>query len=210
LTSGSQIQYAADKKNQIILSGNATFMVHSKEDEQFLVQAGETWIKDVGTIFTVAASNPNEEIEVKVKQGEVLFYTFTDKGIHIKENETGVYNPKTKQFSFLRRQKETDSVSKENVTALDTKNASDELSVAAADDVKTEINFKKVYLYQAVDKLKTHYGVDIVFEDHSLRLMQITASFDNHETIDHVLQIIAETLSIHISRRDENTFVIAE
>ncbi|MDR2410835.1 MAG: DUF4974 domain-containing protein [Bacteroidales bacterium] len=219
LTAGSQIQYSSDEKYKIVLSGNATFTVNAKESEKLLVQAGETYIQDIGTVFTVMASNPKELIEVEVKQGEVIFYTITDKGIHIKENEKGCYNPQTKQFSFIQNfsQEETGIELEKDIIPEINKNLSQKPTYISATDAvtkdltetETEIEFNTVYLYQVVDNLKTRYGVDIVFEDNSLGLMQITASFDKNETVDNVLQIIAETLSINILR-NENTFVISK
>ncbi|MDR0605359.1 MAG: DUF4974 domain-containing protein [Bacteroidales bacterium] len=217
LMSGSQIQYSSNEKYKIIFSGIATFTVDAKEKEKLLVQTGETYIKDIGTVFTVMASNPEKLIQVKVKQGEVIFYTNTDKGVHVKENETACYDPQTKQFSFVQHciRKETDNeLRKDVISKINEPFPQEQTHVSTTDAVtkkltETEIEFNTVYLYQVVDSLKARYGVDIVFEDNSLRLMQITASFDKNETVENILEIIAETLSIKILR-NENAFIISK
>ena len=89
-------------KNEFELVGKATFTVNSKnENEKILVCAGETFIKDIGTEFTVTAYSPAETVTVEVQEGEVQFYTANDSGIRIVKNETANYNPQTKLFQLM-------------------------------------------------------------------------------------------------------------
>lgn len=119
LTSGSQIEYkksvVKSTQNEVHLKGTATFSVNSAEKNELLVVAGETFIKDIGTVFTVTADHPQEMITVDVTEGEVLFYTLKDKGIAIKEGERGVYETQTKKFTFQLLAENGKNESKEEV-----------------------------------------------------------------------------------------------
>jgi ferric-dicitrate binding protein FerR (iron transport regulator) len=215
----SQIEYNEGNPNMIKLSGKATFTVDSKKGESIVVQAGETYVKDIGTRFTVLAYDPEEGITVEVMEGEVLFYTYADSGISLKENETGYYDSKLKQFSYIKKQQTT--------FILDTEEEELLLPLSTGKDLKTEepileskteksipssdnLEFNSTYLYEVVDVLKTRYHVDdIIFEDNTMRTMQISISFNAKQSIDEILEIIAETLSIQISKHG-NVYIISK
>ena len=219
LFEGSQIQYNKNNKCEIILIGKAHFSVNSKAGKSVLVQAGETFIKDIGTEFTVTAHNPEEEITVEVQQGKVLFYTSVDSGISLAENETGRYDAKTKQFSYILKQISTSQIIPSEDADLqetfptDEQRQEQELSENSnPKELKSEkkneptitadgnLEFNSAYLYEVIDILKNRYHVDIVFENNSMRKMRINVSFNPNESIDNILNIIAETLSIQISK----------
>jgi ferric-dicitrate binding protein FerR (iron transport regulator) len=91
---GAEIIYDEKGNNEVQLKGKATFNISSpdnmpvKDSKGIVVLAGETYIKDIGTIFTVDATNPDECITVEVEEGEVWFYTNSNSGVHIKANES--------------------------------------------------------------------------------------------------------------------------
>ena len=219
LFEGSQIQYNKKNKSEIILIGEAHFIVNSKEGESILVQAGETFIKDIGTEFTVTALSPDKEVIVKVQQGKVLFYTSVDSGISLAENEIGHYEVKTKQFSYILKQNATDQTTLSEGTDLqeifpeveqkqeqelnekpNPKEPKQEIKNEPRITADGNLEFNSAYLYEVIDILKNRYHVDIIFEDNSMRTMRINVSFNPNESIDKILNIIAETLSIQISK----------
>jgi len=101
LFTNAEIIYNSKSKQEIQLKGKATFKVDSKTSGTgIVVQAGETFIKDIGTIFTVDATEPDRFITVEVSEGEVWFYTNTNKGVHLKRNESAVYDVQKKQFNM--------------------------------------------------------------------------------------------------------------
>ena len=105
LFSGSEIKYNKKRNNTVKLSGKAAFHIASngntsaKNTKNLVVQAGETYIEDIGTIFTVDAAHSDKFIAVKVTEGIVHFYTKTDTGICLKSNDSAVYDVQTKQFT---------------------------------------------------------------------------------------------------------------
>ncbi len=178
LEPNSQIIYSSENTNEVELKGKATFTVDSNQEKKLLVQAGETFIRDIGTIFTINAYHPLDSVVVEVFEGEVLFYTGENKGILVSENETAVYYAKTKEF-FLIGMQETEE----------------------------EIIFSSTPLYEVVNILSARYNVNISIKSSDLQDMQISVSFDKHESIDNILEIVAETLGLDISK-DNDTYLI--
>lgn len=178
LEANSQIRFSADKKNEVELLGKATFTVEAQQEQKLLVQAGETFIRDIGTVFTVTAYNPNELITVEVFEGEVQFFTSDNTGVLLTQNETAVYNPQTKQFTITNIEETID-----------------------------EITFVATPLHEVAEVLSSYYGVNINIQSEPLNDMQISVSFDKHESIENILEIVAETLGLNISKV-QNEYVI--
>ncbi len=59
LYTGSEIIYKTKSKQEMQLIGKATFKVDSENQGGITVQAGETYVKDIGTLFTVDATDPD-------------------------------------------------------------------------------------------------------------------------------------------------------
>jgi len=181
LEAGTQITYNPENKREIILlKGEATFDVNLSESGQLLVQVGETFIKDIGTVFTVIAHNPEESITVKVAEGEVFFYTQNNTGINIKESGKGVFHPKENFF--------------EHITPFA--------------DVKA-IEFNATPLSEVIHVLSAQYGAGIKTAADSLNNLQISVSFDPNETIEDILSIISETLSMRVTKNADGIFVFS-
>ncbi|MDR0364190.1 MAG: DUF4974 domain-containing protein [Bacteroidales bacterium] len=180
LAPNSQISYAEKTEKHVELSGKATFSIFGKSDKELVISAGETFIKDIGTIFTVTAYNPEELVVVEVSEGEVLFYTDTQLGISIKQYESGEYDPVHKKFTHLQAVK-----------------------------LFQDIVFHAAPLYEVVNELQMCYGVQIDIASEEIQGMHISVSFSPNESIDNVLKIISETLSIKATKND-NTFILSK
>lgn len=169
----SEIKLLSKAENKVSLQGKATFAVDPEQKKKITVYAGETFIQDIGTVFTVTAYEPQESILVEVSEGEVLFYTATNKGIVIRENESGIYNSLTKEFSYLNMEETAD-----------------------------EIIFNATMLSDVVKVLEERYGATISIHPSVIASMQISVSFDKYESIDHILEIITETLALSVTEKD--------
>lgn len=184
----SKISYNTKKTNAIQLNGKAVFHIRSKDgisdknSKETVIQAGETYIKDIGTVFTVDATNPDKSITVEVSEGTVNFYTKLNSGILIKSNECATYNVQTKQFEIAQVQ-----------------------SVAS---VHQELIFQNTPLQEAMDMIKIRYKVDILIKSEALKNIPINASFEKDESIENVLGIITETISAHLSKKGD-TYIIS-
>lgn len=187
LSQNSKITYSSNfaKSNKIIkLEGEANFTVGSAGKGKLKVIADETFIEDIGTVFAVTAYPDSNYINVKVREGQVHFYTKSDKGLIIKANEAGVYNKKTKTFKVL-------------VQKLD--------SLAAG---IMHVDFQAIALSDAVDIISNAYSVDIQLAKKSIGNKRITVNFDG-EDVNVVLQIMAETLNLNLEK-GANGYVLSE
>ena len=104
LSKNSKITYSSnfgEKIKLIKLEGEANFTVGHSGSGTLLIQANETFIEDIGTVFEVTAYPDSNFISVKVSEGSVRFYTKSNKGITLTSNETGIYNKQTKTFQVL-------------------------------------------------------------------------------------------------------------
>jgi len=187
LSQNSKITYSSNfaKSNKIIkLEGEANFTVGRVGKGKLQVIAAETFIEDIGTVFAVTAYPDSNYINVKVREGQVHFYTKSDKGLIIKANEAGVYNKRTKTFKAL-------------VQKLD--------SLAAG---TMRVDFQAIALSDAVDIISNAYSVDIQLAKKSIGNKRITVNFDG-EDVNVVLQIMAETLNLNL-KRVANGYLLSE
>lgn len=178
LSKNSKITYSSNfaKTNKIIkLSGEASFNVGHAGKGNLQIQADETFIEDIGTVFAVSAYSENNYVSVKVREGEVHFYTKENKGLVIKANETGIYNKQTKEFKTLAQK--SDSL----------KNGS------------MHVEFEGMALKDAIDIISNAYKVDIKLSEKTIGERKITVNFDG-EDVNIVLQIIAETLDLKLEK----------
>jgi ferric-dicitrate binding protein FerR (iron transport regulator) len=181
LSENSKIVYSANfakGKKSLTLEGEASFDVGHKGEGQLQVNAGETIIEDIGTVFQVKAYTDSNTIQVTVSQGQVHFYTKTNEGLVINANETGVYNKSTKQFKLL--------VPTAEVLA----------------QTGLHVHFQSMKIKEVVDIISKAYKVNIRFAQASIGDRQITVKFDG-ENLELVLQVIAETLEVNLEKDDK-------
>ena len=178
LSENSSISYDqdyGDENKLIALTGKASFNISDAGSDKLVVSIGETFIKDIGTIFTVDENTDNHYISVNVESGVVLFYTAQDSGLSLYAGETGYFNKAAKQFS-----KQVDGK-----------------TVAY-----NQIVFDATPLYKVVERLGQQFDTTIILTNDSLNGKQITVSFDQDEGIDRILQIVAETLRLNLSHEN--------
>lgn len=84
-------------RDTIYLKGKASFEMNSEKGESKIVKAGNIYVKDIGTKFTVEANTP-DSVYVSVTEGEVLFYSDSNTGINLKMSQSGYYLSKNNKF----------------------------------------------------------------------------------------------------------------
>lgn len=84
-------------RDTIYLKGKASFEMNSEKAESKIVKAGNIYVKDIGTKFTVEANTP-DSVYVSVTEGEVLFYSDNNTGINLKMSQSGYYLSKNNKF----------------------------------------------------------------------------------------------------------------
>lgn len=103
LNKQTQIAYSFDNKKNthvVKLKGEAYFDIKHNDEKQFIVEADQLLIRDIGTSFNVKAYPEKNTVEVVVEEGEVQLYTETNEGIFVRAGGKGVYDKTTKTFSL--------------------------------------------------------------------------------------------------------------
>jgi transmembrane sensor len=175
----TKIQYEFDKKNDTHIArvkGEAFFDINHDDDKTFIVEADGTFIRDIGTSFNVKAYPDSRTIEVVVEEGEVVFYTNDDAGIHLKANDKGIYSKDSETFTIAQPEP--------NATAYRTK----------------VFSFRDHSLEDVVARLNDVYLTRIEI-DKNLKSCRLTVSFNN-ENIEEIAHIIAETLGLTVTKSD--------
>ena len=173
----TRVKYAFDANKKLHtakLEGEAYFDIQSDEGDSFVIEAGETLIRDIGTSFNVKAYAGSPTIEVVVDEGEVIFYTTTDPGIHLKAPGKGVYNRSTQTF--------TAGKPEANVTAYKTRS----------------FTFTNDSLTTVMKTLNEVYTLKFDIAE-NLKDCKITVAFNDEEP-EEIASIIAETLGLTVTR----------
>jgi len=164
------------KTKELQLSGEAFIQVKHAKEEQLIVKAGETQIKDIGTSFNVKARPGSPTVEVFVQNGEVIFFTTDQSGITLKQGETGIFDNQTKQFRKL-------AMFNPNVDAYKTH----------------RFVFMDTPLSEAVKEINAVYPGAITIKDPLIGTNTITVTFDN-ERIDAMASVLSETLGLQLTK----------
>ena len=98
---GAKLAYRLDKKDRkrlVTLKGEAFFDVRQDADYPFIIHIGKASIEVTGTQFVVNASKKDDEVEVSVKTGQVLFYNSLVMSknafrVDLGPGEKGIYSP---------------------------------------------------------------------------------------------------------------------
>lgn len=181
----SRVEYAYDNKKQshkVKLSGEAYFNIRKKPSEDFIIDAGDVFIRDIGTSFNVRAYPDSDEVEVLVEEGEVQFFTADSEGITLKAGGKGVYNKKSKAFAIEQPEP--------NITSYKTRN----------------FVFNGADLGAMATALNNVYDTQVVVAE-NIRNCSITVSFHD-ESIDEIMAVVAETLGLTL--RTEGDKILLE
>jgi transmembrane sensor len=182
LSGNSKVVYSSNfgkKTKKLKLEGEAKFEVGHAGIGTLQVAAQETFIEDIGTVFTVNAYPDSNYVRVKVSKGQVHFFSKNDKGLIINANETGVYDKKTKTFKILK------------------------LKLEQLIAKGLHVEFKGMVLREVIDIINKGYHVDVKMAEKSMGQRKITVIFDG-ESLDMVLEIIAETLDLKLNHENNN------
>ena len=165
-------------KRVVQLKGEAFFDVKHDVSKVFIVEAGGLKIEDVGTSFNVKAIPDTRIVFVVVESGEVKILTDASDSLRLIAGETAEYNMDTKML---------------------VKGVNEDKNLAAYKD-KIFI-FDNTELKVIVKLLNDVYGSSIVLENNEAGTCRLTASFNN-ETLDGIIDIIAETLHLQVEKND--------
>jgi transmembrane sensor len=168
----------ADHARKLKLTGEGYFEVKHEKTRQFIIEADEVFVQDIGTAFNVRAYPESDTVEVTVKTGEVRIYTRSKTGLNLRAGETGIYRKTTKEF---RKLENADT----NVLAYKTK----------------VFSFNNADLQSVIQKINEVYSSKIRLENPLLGACRLTVNFQG-DSLDTVVEVISETLKLTVTRQE--------
>ncbi len=188
LNKQSKLTYEFDKKKNVRkakLEGEAYFVISEDKANQFLVQAEDLLIKDIGTAFNVKALATSDTVEVFVKEGEVQIYTEQNVGLNLRPGETGYYIKSSKKFY-----KSVEEV--------------EDLNAAAYAD--REFKFRNASMRKVLKEINKVYDIKLELSNKEIESCQITVNF-RKDDIETIASVIAETMGWTV-RSSENKLTL--
>ncbi len=164
------------KNREVTMQGEIFFDVKHDESKPFIIHAGNTFVKVLGTSFNVNASDSNT-IEVFVKTGHVLFSISNDtSSVILYPGDKGIYDIPANQIRKIKPEDENDLFWKNKVLV-----------------------FNRTALQDVAHTLKKYYNIDFSFKKEALKDLHFSATFNN-QPIDTIVNIISGTFGITISK----------
>lgn len=168
---------------EVTMEGEIFFEVEHDASKPFIIHAGNTLVKVLGTSFNVNASDSNT-VEVYVKTGYVLFSTSNiTSSVTLKAGDKGIYNISTNKIWKTIVADENDLFWKNKVLV-----------------------FNRTGLQHVANTLKKYYNINISFKKETLKDLHFSATFTN-QPIDSIINIISSTFNITITKDGTNYII---
>lgn len=171
---------------ELHLEGEAYFKVKNKDDQPFIVKAGELEVEVIGTEFNVRNRTNSEDVGVFVEEGKVKVTALnTGSKVLLSARESAGYDKSTKMLL-------KDQQGKTNATSW----MSDKLS------------FKDVSLSLAIKEIENHFNIDITLENTDLAQCKYTSIFNGAEA-DEVLETMSAVFDVQILKQSDTSFQLS-
>jgi transmembrane sensor len=178
LNKNTQLEFSVNeqsKERKAKINGEAFFKIKHDEQMTFVIDAGDVFVKDIGTEFNLFAVKGNDTVKVDVTEGIVEAYNLKGQSIQLKAGERGIYLRSKGQFV------------KESLEE-------DDNSTAYADK---KFVFHGTRLSKAIQKINKVYDTKIVLASESIADCRISVKFKD-EDIQTIANVIAETLGLTV------------
>lgn len=190
LNAGSTLRYPekfSRDKREVYLEGEGFFSVNRDESRPFIVHAGRTTTRVLGTSFNIRAYD--DDVQVAVAEGKVAV-SREDKD---EEIESGGGSNETETIYLTKNQ----WVTYRSAGQLIEKGEGNIEELIAWKDKRLVFTDKS--LDHIADRLERWYNIDIVLSDSSFAERRISASFED-EPLTEVLAVIALSLDLDYKR----------
>src|SRR5690625_1996681 len=169
-------QFSGDLR-EVYLEGEAFFDVVPNPDNPFLIHAGESVTKVLGTEFNLQAY-PDEKVQIVVKEGRIAFGNrqAVEKSRELVKNQMG-------ELSVNNQPVIHDVADLERYIGW----------------IQGKLIFQDASLQEVVKKLERRYDIECVIEEPALQDRTVTATF-KEETITEVLKIIALSVGMNYEK----------
>ena len=183
LNSNSDLQFPKKFKSnvrEVTLTGEAFFNVKRNPDKPFIINAGNTQVKVVGTSFNVNAYPEDKMVEIVVETGTVLVSPLTSNPLS--DSEKLLLNSGEKGSVSSVGNLEKTLFKNPNYLAWKTRN----------------LIFNKTPLNEVMHYLNKTYHVDIQLKESELNDLVLTAEFQE-KSLDFILNVIQLTFGLELS-----------
>ena len=186
LNKNSNLVYAySENKRKAELKGEAFFDLGQDPTRPFELKAGNLTIHDIGTSFNVKATEGSDSVIVFVESGEVVLTSPSNNYVNLIKGEKAIYLRKRDRFI-------KEALADTNALAYKTK----------------IFVFENASLVTVIQKLNEVYGSTISVAE-NIQSCHITATFRN-ESVESIVDVIAETLTLKISKENGTLFMEGE
>lgn len=202
LTDGSIVTLFADAKieydepfqnnrRDIRLAGEAVFKVAKDKTKPFTVFSGELSTTALGTLFKVSNIQHNGAITVNLYEGKVVVKsqgsaTKRAENFYLYPGDKLVYNKQTASFNLTRKK------------------------IVAQMRQGHLLVFEKASLSDVFDQLASTYNVHIQYANDDFTQMYYIGSFDQSDSIQHILENIAKLNGLKLTKSTENEYIITK
>jgi ferric-dicitrate binding protein FerR (iron transport regulator) len=173
------------------LSGEAFFDVRHDSNHPFVVQLNDLKITDLGTRFNVSAYLSDPRVETVLTEGKVT----------INRNNSGIFDKATQLIpgQMASYNKQTLQTEIHEVDVADYTLWKDGI-----------IKFNSMELSRIVKKLERFYNIHFLFNDPQLETLRISGKLELNENTHEVVERIARTASVSITKNVDGAFEIAK
>ncbi|WP_069658284.1 FecR family protein [Arcticibacter eurypsychrophilus] len=184
LNSGTRFKYPTvfnrNKREVILMEGEALFDVAHNKDKPFLVHAGETCTQVLGTMFNVKSYKKLASIEVTVQRGKVSVKgsKVTNELAMLTPGQQAVYNRKSGEIKKL------------SLNTLD-----------GVSWMEGKLYFDDDCLDDVAFMLQNKYDVHILFADIGIKKLRLKASFTANDSLKEILFAIAKVNKLTYSMK---------
>lgn len=183
LKQGGEVSYPekfSGNKRDVQLTGDAYFKVAHNPDKPFMVHFDDLNVKVLGTAFEIV-QHPGK-VTVRVFEGRVAFYNRVDTLV-ITAGGSGQFDRKGRKFTLL----------SETIMAPAT----------------AFFDFKDVPMQEVATRLGSHFKVDIILQNASIKNCRLSAVFE-HKTLREILTAISETFNLTYKIDQQRIYINGE
>lgn len=192
LNSNSKITVSADYlqgSREITLNGEAYFDVAHNPDKPFIIHANQSSVEVLGTAFNVRSHPAQNNVQVAVVDGRVVFQNTVSSGIGTEELSVTLSKGQYGYMDLTQRTILVDGLAVENYLAWK----------------EGRFAFEGLTLSQVCTQLNRIYEIECSFENSSISELKLTSNFTN-ESPEKTLDVIALSLGVEYETENGQTF----
>lgn len=190
-----------DSKREILLSGDAFFMVAKNKEKPFIVYSGSISTTALGTSFRITVfDQANKHIQVKLFTGSVVVQSTTNlktwkKDIILKPGQQVAYNGENNPIEITQF-----TIEKEKLTKR--------VDIVKTINQKHEISFNNASLVDVLNDLSNQFNVKIQYTKADIEKISFTGIINLSDDIKSVLKIITQMNNLEITETADGFMVL--